>query len=165
MNKINYKKIFLIVIISFSAGIFYKAISGNSIPWIREEIVIDKINSENDAHETNIKSISLANFFEFLDDDNLKIIDARDQWDFAEGHIKGAINIPEYSFEPEQIDSFPISKTDKLIIYCGADDCDLSKRLALKLQKLNFQHIFIFLAGYEVWLNAGLPTETCELNE
>ena len=86
-------------------------------------------------------------------------IDARDKWEFAEGHIAGAINIPEYSFENSNPELKNIPKNAALITYCGGDDCEMSTKLAENLFILGYKKVFIFFGGWNEWLKAGYPVE------
>ncbi|RJP67238.1 MAG: rhodanese-like domain-containing protein [Ignavibacteriales bacterium] len=89
-------------------------------------------------------------------------VDARDKWDFADGHIKGAINIPEYSFDKSNpvLKSIPKNKT--IITYCGGDDCEMSEKLAEYFYELGYKKVFIFFGGWNEWKAANYPTETGE---
>ncbi|MCX6149803.1 MAG: rhodanese-like domain-containing protein [Ignavibacteriales bacterium] len=86
-------------------------------------------------------------------------IDARDKWDFADGHIPNALNIPEYSFDNSNpiLQTIPLDKT--IVTYCGGDDCDISSKLAENLFGLGYKKVFIFFGGWNEWIKAGYPSE------
>ncbi len=86
-------------------------------------------------------------------------IDARDQWDFADGHIPGAINIPEYDFETDNITTASLDKQKRYIVYCHGTDCDVALRLAKELRKINFTNLLIFSGGWNAWIKAGHEIE------
>ena len=96
----------------------------------------------------------------FFNENSPQFIDARDNWDFSDGHIKSAINIPEFSFEPTDSVLAGLDKSAKYVVYCSSNDCDISKRLASEMQKLGFSSLFVFLDGYEVWLQNKLPIDS-----
>ena len=75
--------------------------------------------------------------------------------DYNNGHISGAINIPEYNFDK----SNPVIKTipkDKTIVsYCDGDDCEMSVKLADNLFNLGYEKVYIFFGGWKEWKKAG----------
>jgi len=86
-------------------------------------------------------------------------LDARTQGQYAEGHIRGALNLPwqeadRYFMDlAERIDNAPI-----IITYCDGVHCDLSHKLALFLKKMGFENVRVLVNGWTVWQQAGLPT-------
>lgn len=111
--------------------------------------------------------ISLAQALE-LYRDKVLFIDARDQEEYNDGHIAGAINIPYFS-----VDEFigQLSRIDKftpLVTYCEGADCDMSIRLGDELFKRGFKKVFVYFGGWEEWRNADYPivssNETLQLN-
>lgn len=89
-------------------------------------------------------------------------VDARDKWDFAEGHIKDAVNIPEYSFDKNNPILKTIPKNKTLVTYCGGDDCEMSEKLAEYLFELGYKKVFVFFGGWKKWQAANYPIETGE---
>jgi rhodanese-related sulfurtransferase len=90
-------------------------------------------------------------------------IDARDKWEFSEGHIKGALNVPEYIFEKSKSSLEKLPRSKPAVVYCGGDDCDMSIRLAEKMKEMGFSAIYIFKAGWDEWNRQNLPSEKSEL--
>lgn len=86
-------------------------------------------------------------------------IDARDKWDFADGHIKGAVNIPQVSFDMyhNRLDSVP--KDAIIVTYCSQSDCELSEKLAHNIFSMGYKKVFIFKGGWEEWVGNKLDTE------
>lgn len=66
------------------------------------------------------------------------------------GHIPGAINIPERSFEI-MTDSLPTNKADLLIFYCSGLKCSLSHKSAFKAEKLGYSNIKVYADGFSDW--------------
>lgn len=85
-------------------------------------------------------------------------VDARDKWDFADGHIKGAINIPEYSFDKSNPILKTIPKGKIIVTYCGGDDCEMSEKLGDYLFELGYKNVFIFFGGWKEWQAANYPS-------
>lgn len=105
--------------------------------------------------DSKLQLINLNQTFRLFSSDTVIFVDARDKWDFAEGHIPGSINIPQYNFEKdnELLKNIPKDKT--IVVYCGGDDCDASLSLAKELQKLNYTTLYVFSGGWSEWSKAG----------
>lgn len=168
-TKINIIKIIIILSASVILGFFYNHLSGNGIPLIREEIKIDVVseldisNSLNSGDYTKLKGIDLHTALKLFESDKALFIDARDQWDYSESHIRGAINIPEFSFDPNSERISDLDKEALYVLYCDGDDCDISKRLAVELAKLSFNNIYIYTGGFNEWEELGYPVERSEI--
>lgn len=107
LKNINYKIIFALLLIPSVCGIAYNYFTDFGIDFIRakEELTwisdeeLEELISDEAAFSGSIKAIDIEKAYDLFLKDNAVFIDARDQWEFADGHIKGAINIPEYIFE------------------------------------------------------------------
>ena len=168
-QKIDFKKIAYILLGAVILSLVYNYFSVDGIDFIRKPQVIEKLNStdiidESDSTKT-LKAISLPQAIEIYNSKKAIFIDARDQWDFAEGHIKGALNIPEFSFNPNNRILAQISRNEILIVYCSGNDCSVSKRLASKLLELGYRKTYVYLGGMKEWNEAKLPTEKSNKNE
>jgi rhodanese-related sulfurtransferase len=90
-------------------------------------------------------------------------VDARPQSQFAQGHIRGALNLPW-----QEVDRYFMETADRLegsmtiITYCDGDNCDLSHELALFLKDMGFENVRVLVNGWTVWKQDGLPTDTGE---
>lgn len=105
-----------------------------------------------------------------LMDGGAKMIDARVANEYAEGHIKGAVNVPykeksakAADFDASQ-DSFDLSKLpgDKnaaLIFQCNGIDCWKSYKGATVAIKGGYKKVYWFRGGFPEWKAKGLPTE------
>ena len=107
---------------------------------------------------TEPKAIKIA-FAYRLFNQGIKFIDARPAEEFAEGHIKGAVNIPFYGSENYENILNKISKTDYIVTYCNGDDCDLSILLGDELFKKGYKRVYVFFGGWNEWLKKGYPIE------
>jgi rhodanese-related sulfurtransferase len=112
-----------------------------------------------------LKGLKLNTVMEVFNNNSAIFIDARDQWEYSDGHISGAINIPEYNFSVDEKIIKTISRDALIVVYCDGDDCDTSKRLANELTKLGFEKCYIFLGGFYEWKEASLPVEKGDINE
>jgi len=166
-KKIDIKVILGILAFSIILGVFYNSFSINGIDFIRKASEIDILESVDiiglDDTTKSLKAITLDQAIILHSNQNVIFVDARDKWEFAESHIKGAINIPQYSFEPNITDLSTLSKDKIIIVYCSADDCSMSKRLTEQLLNLGYNKAYVYLGGITEWTDAQLPIETSEL--
>lgn len=169
MKKLILKRILKIVGISVFIGILYNSFGSKGLPLIREKTELQTASDSllsglvKNNSEGTILNIAIDQAYSLHLNKTAIFIDARDQWDFAEGHILDAINVPEFSFELDNQFVGSLDKEYLYVIYCGSDDCEISERLAQKLQKIGFTKLAVFKAGWETWLNAGYDVELGEI--
>ncbi len=82
------------------------------------------------------------------------LVDARPQKVYNEGHINGAINIPDSEFDKYK-NLLPENKDSLIVFYCGGLDCPLSKNSALKAKELGYTNIKVYQEGTPAWKAAG----------
>lgn len=92
--------------------------------------------------------------------DGAVFLDTREPYEYDEGHIPGAINLPfDYwddcwpRIEPQ------LELSDTIVCYCGGFDCELSLFTARELQIMGFENALIFFGGINKWIEAELPLE------
>lgn len=157
-NKVNIKAILKILLGSIILGFIYNIFSVDGIDLIRKPIIVQSvIIGENEYESNTLRGIDLEQTIKLFGDKSNIFIDSRDQWDYSEAHIEGAINIPEFSFTIDDSLLQSISPNELLVVYCDGDDCDTSKRLANEIVKLGFKNVYVFLGGIKVWRDAKLP--------
>jgi rhodanese-related sulfurtransferase len=104
--------------------------------------------------------IGLEKARQLFEKDAAIFLDARPQYQYAEGHIQGALCIPW-----QEVDRFFMEITSLLepsrtiITYCDGETCDLSHELALFLKEMGFEDVRVLVNGWTVWLQAGLPIQ------
>ncbi len=161
MNQINFKSLIIILITASCCGFIYNYVSNNGIPLIREKVEFKReSDNKSDIPETTIEEpvlIDISRAYQLFTDKEAIFIDARDKWDYNEGHILGALNFPEYRFDMDLMEISKLKKDTTYVIYCGSLDCDLSKKLGLKLSELGFDDLKIMDAGWGAWLNENYP--------
>ena len=98
------------------------------------------------------------------------VVDTRRASEYAEGTIKGAINVPydpeksakDASFDPAQ-DKFDLSKfPDKnatIVTFCNAGSCWKSYKSAVVLTKAGYKNVNWYRNGFPDWKARKLPTE------
>jgi rhodanese-related sulfurtransferase len=103
------------------------------------------------------KAIKL-NFAYKLFNDGIQFIDSRSAEEFAEGHIKGAINIPFYGSENYLDVINSLNKNEIVVTYCSGADCDISILSGEELFEMGFKRVYVFIDGYDEWTKNNYPT-------
>ena len=117
------------------------------------------------SYEEGDSLLTLEDAYNLYLDGEAIFLDARDPFEYEEGHIKGAVNLPFDWMEEYWEDVRPLLNPDKEIIaYCGGIDCELSLFLARDLKYQGFEKSYIFFRGWQIWNEAGLPVEISELD-
>ena len=89
--------------------------------------------------------------------------DARSAKDYAAGHIKGAVNLPEQETDRWLNDILEKEEPDRLIItYCDGLHCPLALRLAQELYRAGFENVYYLPDGWKKWQDYKMPTEKSE---
>lgn len=115
------------------------------------------------AEEDDPPYISIGEAAGLFNSPQTLFVDARDEWDFQQGHIKGAINVP-FEGDPQILDDFiaATAKDQQMVVYCGGAECDLSLYLGRTLAAEGFTRVNIFFGGWSDWLKLEMPTATPE---
>ncbi len=156
--KLNYKYIASIAICSIFISFLYNYISPKGINIFPQKSILESEIEKpggNKKNKINIVTVEIAK--KLFDENSAVFIDARDPWEFSEGHIFNAVNIPEFSFSPYMPIVKSLDKNAAYTIYCSSSDCELSRRLASRLKDSGFTNLVVFSDGWESWLNARYP--------
>lgn len=90
-------------------------------------------------------------------------VDAREDGQYAEGHIPGAFHLFYYQEEHYVNDVVPfLPSAEKIVVYCNGGDCEDSVYTAALLRDKYMAdptRIFVYPEGFEEWKKAGLPIE------
>ncbi|MEE9166873.1 MAG: rhodanese-like domain-containing protein [Candidatus Neomarinimicrobiota bacterium] len=150
----------MILALSFTFGLGYNALRSGGIPLIAEK---EMMTSENvsDIDSLLMEGTVFAapvlidlDLAKQLFDMGVVFIDARDEEEFREGHVRGAENLSIIQIASQ---FFPI---DPLVTYCDGRGCDLSLELSENLMlDWEFTKVFVFEGGWPDWEAAGYPTE------
>lgn len=109
--------------------------------------------------------ISLEQARTLFEQKSILFLDARPKEQYDEGHIDGALSLPQQEAENYfvQLASKLDNTVDKTIItYCDGETCELSHELALFLKEMGFDNVRVLVNGWSVWNEAGLPKEIGE---
>lgn len=103
--------------------------------------------------DEGFKFINYNQLKKYLNDPSFLIIDARNDIDYANGHIDNAINIDAYLLDQtEYFKLITMLPRDKiLIIYCSGGNCDASEKLAKDILSFGFKNVLVYYGGWEEW--------------
>jgi len=89
-------------------------------------------------------------------DASFVLVDVREDEEWAEGRIKGAVHIGKGVIERDVETMIP-DKDREIILYCGGGF--RSALAADVLQQMGYQNVLSMDGGWRVWTEAGLPTQ------
>ncbi|QJB69245.1 rhodanese-like domain-containing protein [Parasphingorhabdus halotolerans] len=127
--------------------------SSHSASPVQAEPQIDysgfvKLSAELEEYR-NSRLVSLSRFQQIARQSGAIILDTRSARAFAEGHIKGAINLPFSDFTEDKLASVIGEKSRPILIYCNNNFSDNRFPIALKRAPLALNiPTFINLYGY-----------------
>jgi rhodanese-related sulfurtransferase len=109
----------------------------------------------NDA-KTRVKETNVADVKRRMDGgENFTLVDVREDNEWAQGHVPGAIHLGRGIIERDIEGRLP--QTDaKLVLYCGGGF--RSALVADNLQKMGYTNVESMDGGWKGWVGAGLPT-------
>ncbi len=103
------------------------------------------------------KEMSLFEATQLLNKGNVAVLDVRDADDFAQGHLRGAKNIPHRQLASRGTELEPF-KSKSLLVVCKAGV--QAPRVITPLRKMGFDEVYILSGGITAWTAQGLPTTT-----
>ena len=97
---------------------------------------------QNTEQKTGYKQVSMEEGLELMEaDSDYILLDVRRDDEFEEGHIPGAINIPNESIGTEEIAELP-DKSQAIYVYCRSGN--RSKQASQKLVDLGYTDVIEF---------------------
>ena len=97
---------------------------------------------QNTEQKTGYKQVSMEEGLELMEaDSDYILLDVRRDDEFEEGHIPGAINIPNESIGTEEIAELP-DKNQTIYVYCRSGN--RSKQASQKLVELGYTNVIEF---------------------
>jgi rhodanese-related sulfurtransferase len=144
----------MIVIVASLIGAFVNVVSPYRIPWKyvkRQEITVEKV---------KIPLVDEKTAFKKFSSEGALFVDTRAEDDYFEGHVKGAVLLPEKEMEERFPAVEPLLEPDGLLIlYCHGPECHMAEKVAGFLIQLGFKRLMIMTAGFPAWEQAGFPVE------
>lgn len=123
-----------------------------------DSLIVQEVTPETPKPFSQPIAIKLSRAYQ-LYNQGVKFIDSRSKEEYAQGHIKGAINIPFYESEKYEDVLNKIDKNDLIVTYCSGEDCDTSILHGDELFDKGYKRVYIFHGGWNDWLDAGYPIE------
>lgn len=151
----------LIIAVVFSlVGLGLNSVSPSGIPLMYtppEKLVVSGV---------SIPLIDEVEARRFLEDPSSVFVDTRNEEDFAERHVKGAVFLHPNSVEERFPEVQPlIPEESRVILYCYGPECDMAERVAEFLAQLGYKNMMIMSAGFKSWEKAGFPSESSKRKE
>ncbi len=137
---------------------------GLAINYLRTDRLPLVGNYSADARFTDVKGKSLiVSFLEarrLFEEGSALFLDARPKTLYAQGHIRGAFNLPWETVNDDFLSvADRLQNANTIITYCDGESCDLSHELALFLIEMGLKNVHVLVNGWSVWQEAGLPVE------
>lgn len=99
-----------------------------------------------------------------------KVIDVRNELEYQEGHIPGAVFLPykeksdkavsfDVSADKFDLSKLPSDKSTPIIFYCNGDRCWKSYKSSVVAVKAGYKNVNWFRGGIPEWKEKGYPIE------
>jgi rhodanese-related sulfurtransferase len=110
----------------------------------------------NDA-KSRVKEIDIEGYKKIVSNGEPHVlVDTREESEWAEGHVKGAVHLSKGIIERD-IESKAPDKATKLVLYCGGGF--RSALVADNLQKMGYTQAISLDGGWRALKESGLPLE------
>jgi rhodanese-related sulfurtransferase len=110
----------------------------------------------NDA-KSRIKELSISETLERVEKNpSIKLIDIREDREWALGHITGAVHMGKGIIERDVEKAIP-DKNAEIILYCGGGF--RSALSAEALGKMGYTNVYSMDGGWREWVEAGNPVD------
>jgi rhodanese-related sulfurtransferase len=110
-----------------------------------------------DDAKSRVREVSIDETRRKLESGKAKLIDVREDSEWAAGHARGARHMGKGVIERDIEQSVP-DKSAELILYCGGGF--RSALAADTLQKMGYTNVASMAGGWREWQAAGAPTES-----
>ena len=110
----------------------------------------------NDA-KSRVREVSVDETRRKLETGKAKVIDVREESEWAAGHARGAEHMGKGVIERD-IEARVPDKNAELILYCGGGF--RSALSADNLQKMGYRNVASMAGGWRAWQEAGAPAES-----
>lgn len=95
--------------------------------------------------------ISYEEALQLLNEGKTLFVDARHEYDYNQGHIKGAINVPLAEFKLQKSPLSDVQRDQTIVTYCDGAECNSSIELAKLLSAAGFTKVKMFFGGWNEW--------------
>ena len=157
-----------IIVLSALVGVTVNGLSENSTSLLRPRFIEaasvpgggEQVEPEPEG-EPDLPAIDIKLAKALFNCSLATFVDARRENQYKEGHISGAISLPNASFLeklPEFEALYP--GVGPIITYCEGKDCELGYLVAQKLIEVGYKDVFIMHPdGYWDWEEDGCPID------
>ena len=124
--------------------------------WLRSERVQAPVPPQ--SVDSTIPLLRAAEAHALWKQDTTLFVDVRTAAEFADGHIAGAISLPEEEFE-ERIEALKprFERARDIVVYCKSEDCGKSLWAAIRLRREGLTQTHIYPAGWYDWKRHDFP--------
>jgi rhodanese-related sulfurtransferase len=110
-----------------------------------------------DDAKSRVREVDVAETRRKLESGKAKLIDVREDSEWAAGHARGAEHIGKGVIERDIEQRVP-DKNAELILYCGGGF--RSALSADTLQRMGYTNVTSMAGGWRAWQEAGAPTDS-----
>ncbi len=97
-------------------------------------------------------AVTYQQVLRLLQDKDVLFIDSRNDEEWAEGHIPGAIHIFDDDFQKHIPEVIGLPRDKRIVVYCsGGPECSLSHEVCENLATFGFNRLFIYFGGWTEW--------------
>jgi len=170
MSGVTLTRMLLIILLGVALGVVNKFVNPNAPDFVGYYPVVsasDTAKIPEAAEEGDPPYISIGEAADFFNTPGVLFVDARDEWDYNQGHIKGAVSLPFETDDETILERF-IARTPKdkqIVVYCNGADCDLSLYMGRTLAAEGYTGVHIFFGGWTDWQLQHLPIEKSDSTE
>lgn len=109
-----------------------------------------------DDAKSRVREVSIEETRKKLEAGKVKVLDVREDSEWAAGHVRGAEHLGRGILERD-IEARVPDKNAALIVYCGGGF--RSALSADNLQKMGYANVASMAGGWRAWKDRGFPTD------
>jgi molybdopterin/thiamine biosynthesis adenylyltransferase/rhodanese-related sulfurtransferase len=106
--------------------------------------------------KTEISEVDASRARDLIDSDEHLVLDVREQDEWDEGHVPGAVHIPRGNLE-SRIERTEPDRARPVLVYCAAGN--RSAFAAKTLEELGYEDVVSLAGGFTDWKRNGFPVE------
>ena len=106
---------------------------------------------------SRVREVSVDETRKKLEAGKAKVVDVREESEWAAGHVRGAEHMGKGVIERDVEARIP-DKSAEVILYCGGGF--RSALAADNLQKMGYRNVASMAGGWRAWQEAGAPVES-----
>jgi rhodanese-related sulfurtransferase len=103
---------------------------------------------------SNIPQLNVNEAVRLMNDDNVVLLDVRENSEYSSGHIRDSIHIPIASLN-KRVSELEKYKNKQILAYCRSGS--RSNTACRSLSKLGFENVSNMAGGIMSWSSANLP--------